>query len=763
MMETGTKLSAVSTMLQSRHKINVSYQTLYNMRMNKIKDLLNLCSKDPYGTPVNRLIQIFTNTENVSFVYVLHKKDSGFVTFRRNRNQSIQQYVDEANIRETNGFSEREIQDWRDELELNDSNNILVAFAWAHDDELKSTEMYPEFLAADVTFGVNRERRELFLVVGIDGRHRVFTSFRCFIPSKQEHAYTWVINQAMPHLLSNKVLKHNHLICTDNELNINYAVKTSIDSPKPAFVHSKFRLDCYHFHKKVWYEKIIPLCQDTHQAKSVLTTVHNWVMSWFKTLETNEELNISHNYLTKYLNSMTDIIGTSCAEHTSAHITKIMSQKEKLLHPFFKDVCSFDFISDSIVESANNPIKNGIMGVSSSMEISNSGYQQVKSTVAKSLKEDVSSAQRINYTKTWSNSLTKDYLTDYAEGISCNNFDRRSKYCRRYTGDKKWLVSYSHLFDDDYPSSPINNKTTKFTRVRLVSVEDGYMTCSCCYEKRMLMPCVHICTVIEDASLYVADLFHLRWWKHFYFLYKTKVSDKNKQSYEKMKQSLHKTRENHFNQTNGKYKGIPIQGTQLEIVLNSDTSPQLVKKEDSCYHTMMAIFNMQNRSIPLRYGSNDWRQYADDNSTLNTLQPSVHTENAHTDADASDIEMNVSYELESMGAGSQVMSQLSSYRESREHHETHGNDDDRDDDNDRDMSYYSRLHPTFTEMISKIKTEDQMKEAHDLLQKLSFKFSKDSMKGRAINDGDITFLGEVNGSKRKEKRHKTNVEKYRRY
>ena len=154
MMETGTKLSAVSTMLQSRYKVNVSYQTLYNMRMNKIKDLLNLCSKDPYGTPVNRLIQIFSNTENVSFVYVLHKKDSGFVTSCRNRNQSIQQYVDEANNRETKGFSERAIQDWRDELELNDSNNILVAFAWTYDDKLKSIEMYPEYLAADVTFGI---------------------------------------------------------------------------------------------------------------------------------------------------------------------------------------------------------------------------------------------------------------------------------------------------------------------------------------------------------------------------------------------------------------------------------------------------------------------------------------------------------------------------------------------------------------------------------------------------------------------------------
>ena len=38
------------------------------------------------------------------------------------------------------------------------TNDISVAFAWAHDDELRYTEMYPEFLAVDVTFGVNCQK-----------------------------------------------------------------------------------------------------------------------------------------------------------------------------------------------------------------------------------------------------------------------------------------------------------------------------------------------------------------------------------------------------------------------------------------------------------------------------------------------------------------------------------------------------------------------------------------------------------------------------
>jgi hypothetical protein len=47
-----------------------------------------------------------------------------------------------------------------------ESNNMLVAFAWAHDDEIRNVEMYPEMLGVDITFGVHRERRDLFLTGG---------------------------------------------------------------------------------------------------------------------------------------------------------------------------------------------------------------------------------------------------------------------------------------------------------------------------------------------------------------------------------------------------------------------------------------------------------------------------------------------------------------------------------------------------------------------------------------------------------------------
>ena len=39
--------------------------------------------------------------------------------------------------------------------------------------------------------------------------------------------------------------------------------------------------------------------------------------------------------------------------------------------------------------------------------------------------------KKINTSNLWSNSLTKDYLTDYAKGLACKNFDMRNMHLSR--------------------------------------------------------------------------------------------------------------------------------------------------------------------------------------------------------------------------------------------------------------------------------------------------------------------------------------------
>ena len=46
-------------------------------------NLLRAASDLPYGTPVEKLIAEFQLKKDVSFCYVLHDMDSGFVTYRK--------------------------------------------------------------------------------------------------------------------------------------------------------------------------------------------------------------------------------------------------------------------------------------------------------------------------------------------------------------------------------------------------------------------------------------------------------------------------------------------------------------------------------------------------------------------------------------------------------------------------------------------------------------------------------------------------------
>ena len=123
------------------------------MRLSHINELISACSTEPYGNSVNSLISLFKRTDNVSFVYIMHRLNSGFVTFRKSRKLSNTQEVF-MNNNEVHYKTKQSVENWRNSLKFAGSNDILVAFAWSHDNELRCTEMYPEFLCVDVTFGV---------------------------------------------------------------------------------------------------------------------------------------------------------------------------------------------------------------------------------------------------------------------------------------------------------------------------------------------------------------------------------------------------------------------------------------------------------------------------------------------------------------------------------------------------------------------------------------------------------------------------------
>ncbi|MGH7974011.1 MAG: hypothetical protein ACREBR_00695, partial [bacterium] len=72
-------------------------------------------------------------------------------------------------------YQERRI---REELQLSDSQSLLLAVAWVTDSERRLINMHPKVLFMDVTAQTNEEKRGLFLVAGKDGNSKGFTTER---------------------------------------------------------------------------------------------------------------------------------------------------------------------------------------------------------------------------------------------------------------------------------------------------------------------------------------------------------------------------------------------------------------------------------------------------------------------------------------------------------------------------------------------------------------------------------------------------------
>ena len=137
----------------------------------------------------------------------------------------------------------------------------------------------------------------------------------------------------------------------------------------------------------------------------------------------------------------------------------------------------------------------------------------------------------------------------------------------------------------------------RFTRVCVIKLSStNHLSCSCGYCQRWLMPCNHICSLISNIELYTIDLFHIKWWKHFNFLYKLGKSNKDIKTRSSLHSALIESREKDFHSDNGKFKGVPLTGTPLLDHLTSmDISSN--SSDDKLLRFMKKVLDMNKSNI----------------------------------------------------------------------------------------------------------------------------------------------------------------------
>ena len=235
--------------------------------------------------------------------------------------------------------------------------------------------MYSEYVAMDMTFGTNLQKRPLFIVNGVDGNNKMKTFFRCFMPSKQAQAYRWVINKAMPTLLGGNLdstFPQVSMIATDEEDALISTIRSQC-RPAGIFPNSRHRLDKYHLFIKVWKNEGV-LTSKTNDA------IFKCIDSWFHQLETLEEYTNSYRWLIKYLPTNKQDISEKNILSIQDIVQSIHEKITYCGHHHFLNCTTLGFVGDSVCEAANSALKGGRLGVSGRHSIENSALRQVQMT-----------------------------------------------------------------------------------------------------------------------------------------------------------------------------------------------------------------------------------------------------------------------------------------------------------------------------------------------------------------------------------------------
>ena len=257
-----TNGSIIIEMVASIYNINITQNSVDTARSEYTNQLLREYGLDPAHSSCDKLLQFFRANKDISFLCVTHTLESGFVTTRQSKCPHRKEKITNKEINvDAKSISNDDVKCWRDELKVKDGKEILVALAWIHDEEMAKVSLFPEFLSVDVTFGVNKQRRNLLRFCGIDGHKKHFTAFNCFMPSKQFRAFDWVCRVAFPKLIGKETLRFNTLITSDQESPLISGIRSLIGS-REQIGHSfplgcsSHRLDMFHIFVKEWKNEV---------------------------------------------------------------------------------------------------------------------------------------------------------------------------------------------------------------------------------------------------------------------------------------------------------------------------------------------------------------------------------------------------------------------------------------------------------------------------------------------------------------------------
>ena len=100
---------------------------------------------------------------------------------------------------------------------VDDSQDLLLAFAWVLPEEHRQFSLYPFVVHIDGTNSTNKESRPLVTVTGRDALGHQFTALRTFLPNNQAWVFKWLFQTVFPTLFGLDAIARIAVFITDSD------------------------------------------------------------------------------------------------------------------------------------------------------------------------------------------------------------------------------------------------------------------------------------------------------------------------------------------------------------------------------------------------------------------------------------------------------------------------------------------------------------------------------------------------------------------
>jgi hypothetical protein len=470
----------------------------------KIVSNMSKASSSSAELLLQKFDDIVTNHTDVSYVALIHSSEQGY-KLRVPKGRPTKSCT---------SFGTIDILSIHKSMQINDGQDVLLAFAWTTKKEEELARKFPEVFVMDVTEKTNIEKRGMFIVTGIDGNNKIFIALHCFMPNGYLESYNWIYDYALfPLLVGDDVLRNNQIVITDGEFAL-YDPLVNLAQTDSPWSGTKHLLCEYHLLEQEWMRYVNPATKSSSEAVELCDKYKKWMVSWFKEYYTESQFKHSFRLFEDHLESSRGILGSACASAINDLWGGLKTKTYKWAFPYKSDKFHLDIIASSMTEAINGGMKQVGPSPLASKTLADSSAVMIHHSNNLERKRELYNSVQVDKTPLWSSSITKHYLTTFAEGIAIHDYDWcREKVIYVQIDEYTWYAA-----DRDYMSTCLSKKLLKrpeYSNVFMVKLNQQtlqHLSCSCHHYISHGMPCVHILPICDGIK---HDMFHVRWFKAF--------------------------------------------------------------------------------------------------------------------------------------------------------------------------------------------------------------------------------------------------------